>query len=103
MELWNLHYELVCGWDRQCLELTPEELAARTVDHVDIAYEEVTPKHYKENEDPKFFKSKKTNRGPLKEGWRETHDPIMCSYKLVKITFEVWGLQTKVEDYAHKV
>lgn len=87
----------------QCLGLSPDELETRIVDCVDIAYDEVTPKHYKENEDPKFFKSIKTNRGPLMDGWRETHDPIMCSYKLVKVSFEVWGLQTKVEDLAQRV
>ena len=27
----------------------------------------------------------------------------MCSYKGVRVSFEVWGLQSKVESYAHKV
>ena len=27
----------------------------------------------------------------------------MCSYKAVKVFFEVWGLQTKVESAVHKV
>lgn len=27
--------------------------------------------------------------------------PIMCSYKLVNVAFEVWGLQTKVEAFVH--
>lgn len=27
-----------------------------------------------------------------------TDKPIMCSYKLVHATFEVWGLQSKVES-----
>ncbi len=26
----------------------------------------------------------------------------MCSYKLVSVSFEVWGLQTRVEDYVHR-
>ena len=30
-------------------------------------------------------------------------EPIMCSYKAVKVFFEVWGLQTKVESAVHKV
>ena len=29
--------------------------------------------------------------------------PIMCSYKVVKVSFEVWGLQTRVEEGVHKV
>ncbi|KAF7238228.1 Cytoplasmic phosphatidylinositol transfer protein 1 [Varanus komodoensis] len=57
----------------------------------------------KQNKDPKYFKSEKTGRGLLKEGWRETQEPIMCSYKLVSVKFEVWGLQTRVEQFVHKV
>lgn len=32
-----------------------------------------------------------------------TQNPIMCSYKLVTVKFEVWGLQTRVEQFVHKV
>lgn len=91
------------AWFLQCLNLTEEQLEAREVDFVDIAYDELNPKHYKEAEDPKFFKSIKTGRGPLIEGWRDDQDPIMCSYKLVDARFEVWGLQTKVEDFIQRV
>lgn len=54
-------------------------------------------------QDPKFFQSKKTGRGPLVEGWRDNTQPIMCSYKLVNASFEVWGMQTRVEDFIHRV
>ena len=53
--------------------------------------------------DLRYFKSEKTNRGVLKEGWIESQEPIMCSYKLVTVKFEVWGLQTRVEQFVHKV
>lgn len=43
----------------------------------------------------------RTGRGPLIEGWRDDK-PIMCSYKLVHASFEVWGLQTTVEDFIQK-
>ena len=35
----------------------------------------------KVEEDVKIFKSVKTGRGPLEEGWREDSKPIMCRYK----------------------
>ncbi|XP_033827701.1 cytoplasmic phosphatidylinositol transfer protein 1 [Periophthalmus magnuspinnatus] len=70
---------------------------------VDIAYDEVPERHYKESEDLRYFQSKKTNRGLLPGGWMDTQDPIMCSYKLVTVKFEVWGLQTRVEQFVHKV
>ncbi|KAF4092863.1 hypothetical protein AMELA_G00025210 [Ameiurus melas] len=70
---------------------------------VDIAYDEIPERYYKESEDLRYFKSEKTTRGLLPEGWRDTQDPIMCSYKLVTVKFEVWGLQTRVEQFVHKV
>ncbi|VEN52705.1 unnamed protein product [Callosobruchus maculatus] len=94
-------YENNNGCTENCLELTPDELAARIVDHIDIAYDEVSAKHYKEEEDPRFFQSKKTGRGPLVDGWRTSFKPIMCSYKLVRASFEVFGLQTRVEEFVH--
>ncbi|KAF2360933.1 Phosphatidylinositol transfer protein [Trinorchestia longiramus] len=78
----------------------PEEKAV--VDFVDIVTDPVRPHQYKESEDPCKFKSKKTGRGPLESGWRETTHPIMTSYKLVQISFPLFGLQTRVEDYLHK-
>ena len=29
--------------------------------------------------------------------------PVMCSYKVVKVKFEVWGMQGKVESFTQKV
>lgn len=78
----------------------PDVLARRIVDEVDIAFDDLT-KHYKREEDPKFFQSTKTKRGPLVEGWRDDK-PIMCSYKVVHASFEVWGFQTRVEDFIHR-
>ncbi|KAJ1129556.1 hypothetical protein NDU88_007924 [Pleurodeles waltl] len=75
----------------------------REVCFIDIACDEIPERYYKESEDPKNFKSEKTGRGLLKEGWRDYHQPIMCSYKLVTVKFEVWGLQTRVEQFVHKV
>ncbi|XP_058455320.1 cytoplasmic phosphatidylinositol transfer protein 1 isoform X1 [Malaya genurostris] len=89
------------GTSENCLNIPHEKLEERLVDFVDIAFDELNGKHYKEDEDPKFFKSALTGRGPLLEGWKQTDEPIMCSYKLVQVSFEVWGLQTKVEDFIH--
>lgn len=104
------------------MNVPDDKLKERTIDHLDIAFDDLTsPKHYKEEEDPKFFKSIKTSndlkmnifcainfnaflspdRGPLVEGWRDDK-PIMCSYKLVHASFEVWGLQTRVEDFIQR-
>uniref|UniRef100_A0A8D0H183 Phosphatidylinositol transfer protein N-terminal domain-containing protein n=1 Tax=Sphenodon punctatus TaxID=8508 RepID=A0A8D0H183_SPHPU len=70
---------------------------------LDIALDEIPERYYRSPEDLRYFSSVKTGRGPLREGWREHTKPIMCSYKLVTVKFEVWGLQTRVEQFVHKV
>lgn len=90
------------GTTENTFNVPEDEYPQITIDHIDIAFDEIQPKHFKEDEDPKTFKSIKTNRGPLVEGWRITDKPLMCSYKLVHASFEVWGFQTKVEDFIHK-
>lgn len=52
---------------------------------------------------PALFKSLKTCRGPLKEGWKNTCEPVMCAYKLVTVYFKWFGIQTMVESFGHKV
>lgn len=49
------------------------------------------------------WRSSETGRGPLEEGWRDNHVPIMCSYKRVQCSFEVYGFQTRTEEFIHKV
>jgi len=58
-------------------------------------------------EDPKIFKSIKTGRGPLNECWIENcisnKLPLMCAYKLCKVEFKYWGLQTRGERWIHEL
>nr|CAB3264902.1 cytoplasmic phosphatidylinositol transfer protein 1 [Phallusia mammillata] len=84
-------------------QLSDADFSQREVIYLDLAYDKVPDKHYKADEDCTKFHSKKTNRGPLQRNWQETHSPIMCSYKLVAVKFEVWGMQSKVESYVHRV
>lgn len=77
----------------------PNEYELREIDHLDLAVDKVQDKHYKAEEDCTLFLSKKTGRGKLKPNWKETADPIMCSYKLVLVQFAVWGLQSRVERF----
>lgn len=84
--------------------LSKEELEKREVIYIDITdpYGE-----YKPDEDPCLFKSK-TGRGPLKKNeWitnRVPGDmPVVCCYKLVHVEFKMFGLQTRVENYARSM
>lgn len=71
------------------------------MDYIDIAHDPIDPRYYKIQEDPTYFKSKLTGRGPLKEKWEQTSQPIMCCYKLVSVNFNLWGLRTKMENLIH--
>jgi len=80
--------------------LTPEVLQERNVCLIDIANNtNVNSRDYKDSEDPSIFKSEKTNRGPLKDGWMKEVDPVMTCYKLVSVNFVWFGLQKRVENF----
>ncbi|XP_072205165.1 cytoplasmic phosphatidylinositol transfer protein 1-like [Excalfactoria chinensis] len=95
-------YEDNCG-DSENIFHSDKILGDHEVSFLDIAFDEIPERYYRSLEDPRFFSSAKTGRGPLREGWRQHTKPIMCSYKLVTVKFEVWGLQTRVEQFVHKV
>ncbi|XP_074867377.1 cytoplasmic phosphatidylinositol transfer protein 1-like [Carettochelys insculpta] len=95
-------YEDNCG-DNESIFHNDKILGDHEVTCLDIAFDEIPERYYRSAEDPRYFSSVKTGRGPLREGWRELTKPIMCSYKLVTVKFEVWGLQTRVEHFVHKV
>uniref|UniRef100_A0A3P9KD22 Phosphatidylinositol transfer protein cytoplasmic 1b n=1 Tax=Oryzias latipes TaxID=8090 RepID=A0A3P9KD22_ORYLA len=75
---------------------------AENVSFLDILSDPIPEKHYKESEDLSRWRSSKTNRGPLEIGWKDHHKPIMCSYKRVHCSFEVYGFQTRTEDFVHR-
>lgn len=82
------------------------------VDLIDIVKD---PMEYPKEQDPRSFVSQKTNRGPLTENWLAEHwaevmgkpQPtnknmsLMCAYKLCRVEFRYWGMQTKLEKFIH--
>ncbi|XP_072345331.1 cytoplasmic phosphatidylinositol transfer protein 1-like [Scyliorhinus torazame] len=78
--------------------VTPSE----DICYIDIVSDTYPERCYKESEDPRTFRSVKTGRGPLRDGWTETCDPVMCSYKLVEVRFEMYGFQSRVEQLMHR-
>lgn len=83
-------------------ELPPHLLALREISVIDIANDPLSHSDYKADLDPRIFKSKKTERGPLLGDWRQTCHPFMTAYKLVVIEFKWWGLQGQVENFIQK-
>ena len=54
-------------------------------DYIDIVVDHVPHSEYKEEEDPRIYKSKKSGRGPLSDNWR-SQSAVMCIYKLCKVS-----------------
>ncbi|KAF2074202.1 hypothetical protein CYY_004488 [Polysphondylium violaceum] len=85
--------------EENVFNLPKDVLKKRIIDNIDIAFDPIDTKDYKMDEDPKYFKSSLTNRGPLDEkGWHKKQDPSMICYKLVSVNFNYWGFQHKVEQ-----
>lgn len=83
--------------------LEGKELEIREIVDIDIADNSaVAPADYKEEEDPTLYKSEKTGRGRLCSDWKKDASPKMTCYKLYRVEFKWWGLQTKVQKVIFK-
>ncbi|KAK4538583.1 hypothetical protein CDCA_CDCA18G4608 [Cyanidium caldarium] len=88
------------GTQSNALRLRGEELRKRQVEYIDIA---CGAPRMEPHEDPTHWRSVHTGRGPLVPGrWQRDSRPIMCAYKLCKLEFRKWGLQTMVEEWGQK-
>ncbi|XP_055214254.1 membrane-associated phosphatidylinositol transfer protein 2 isoform X7 [Gorilla gorilla gorilla] len=98
-------YKTDAGENPDVFNLSPVEKNQLTIDFIDIVKDPVPHNEYKTEEDPKLFQSTKTQRGPLSENWIEEYKkqvfPIMCAYKLCKVEFRYWGMQSKIERFIH--
>ncbi|KAG9333202.1 hypothetical protein JZ751_012983 [Albula glossodonta] len=87
--------------------LSLAERRQRSLDPIDIVKDPIPPHEYKAEEDPRLYKSVKTQRGPLAEDWIQQFEnnpgkmPVMCAYKLCKVEFRYWGMQSKIERFIH--
>ncbi|KAK8641291.1 hypothetical protein V6N13_010706 [Hibiscus sabdariffa] len=81
--------------------LNKEQLKARQVEFIDITLPTTDCWSYavgSRDFDFTKFKSEKTGRGPLLEGWQDKCDPVMTAYKLVTINAPYWGFGCKLEQ-----
>ncbi|XP_054155190.1 protein retinal degeneration B-like isoform X2 [Oppia nitens] len=102
-----------CGNQENVFELSNSEVRSRVVDVIDIVKDQLYSSDYIREEDPKFYVSEKTGRGPLSDNWVDEHwnvlkngnkgknKCIMCAYKLCRVEFKYWGMQTKIEKFIH--
>ncbi|XP_074868872.1 membrane-associated phosphatidylinositol transfer protein 2 isoform X4 [Carettochelys insculpta] len=103
------YYKADSGEQVNVFNLSPAEKRQTILDPIDIVKDPIPPHEYKSEEDPKLYKSVKTKRGPLSEDWIEGYknnpgkQPIMCAYKLCKVEFRYWGMQSKIERFIHDV
>ncbi|XP_047426001.1 membrane-associated phosphatidylinositol transfer protein 2-like isoform X7 [Mugil cephalus] len=103
------YYKPDTGNQVDVFNLSSAEKRQRTVDPIDIVKDYIPPHEYLVEEDPKLYQSVKTRRGPLTEDWIEeinqnlAHSAVMCAYKLCKVEFRYWGMQSKIERFIHDV
>ncbi|XP_017344550.1 membrane-associated phosphatidylinositol transfer protein 2 isoform X6 [Ictalurus punctatus] len=103
------YYKPDTGNQNNVFNLSSAEKRQRDIDPIDIVKDVIAPHEYLAEEDPKLYKSVKTQRGPLSDNWIQEigHNPgkipIMCAYKLCKVEFRYWGMQSKIERFIHDV
>ncbi|KAK6306366.1 hypothetical protein J4Q44_G00232910 [Coregonus suidteri] len=103
------YYKPDLGNQPDVFNMSPAEKRLRTLDPIDIVKDPITPHEYLQEEDPRIYRSDKTKRGPLQEDWIKEYNnnpgktPIMCAYKLCKVEFRYWGMQSKIERFIHDV
>ncbi|CAF1217175.1 unnamed protein product [Adineta ricciae] len=100
-------YQADFGTQENIFQLKPQELDQRVVEILDIVQSQPVSDIPAEN--PALFHSEKTGRGPLSSDWFEQmkrtgkKDVIMCAYKLCRVEFRYWGMQSKCERFIHEI
>uniref|UniRef100_A0A8C7Z8K9 Phosphatidylinositol transfer protein membrane associated 2 n=1 Tax=Oryzias sinensis TaxID=183150 RepID=A0A8C7Z8K9_9TELE len=103
------YYKPDTGNQADVFNLSSIDKRQRVVDPIDIVKDYIPPHEYLVEEDPKLYQSVKTKRGPLSEDWIEdinqnpSQTAVMCAYKLCKVEFRYWGMQSKIERFIHDV
>uniref|UniRef100_A0A4W4HBP2 DDHD domain-containing protein n=1 Tax=Electrophorus electricus TaxID=8005 RepID=A0A4W4HBP2_ELEEL len=103
------YYKPDTGRQVDVFSLSTAEKRQRDIDPIDIVKDVIAPHEYLAEEDPKLYRSLKTQRGPLSDDWIEEINnnpgatPVMCAYKLCKVEFRYWGMQSKIERFIHDV
>ncbi|KAF2905240.1 hypothetical protein ILUMI_00964 [Ignelater luminosus] len=105
------------GHQENVFKLNGSDLRNRIVDLIDVVKDQLYGADYIKDEDPKIYHSEKSGRGPLSETWLEDYwnevqgkpqplpngKSLMCAYKLCRVEFRYWGMQTKIEKFIHDV
>ncbi|CAH1098537.1 unnamed protein product [Psylliodes chrysocephalus] len=103
------------GHQDNVFKLTGSDLRNRIVDVIDVVKDQLFGADYVKEEDPTIYVSEKSGRGPLTTNWLEEYwdavkgkqqplpngKALMCAYKLCKVEFRYWGMQTKIERFIH--
>ncbi|XP_066149223.1 protein retinal degeneration B isoform X2 [Euwallacea fornicatus] len=103
------------GHQENVFHLNGSDLRNRIVDIIDVVRDQLYGADYLHDEDPLYYVSEKSGRGPLSDNWVEEYwnevrdrtqptplgKAMMCAYKLCRVEFRYWGMQTKIEKFIH--
>jgi len=93
------------GQTENIFKLSSSERKNAEIDLIDPIKDTFPAKDYKKEEDPHIYVSSKTGRGPLADDWLAEYNddsclkPVMCAYKLIRVEFKYWGMQSKIESF----
>ncbi|KCV67516.1 hypothetical protein H696_06035 [Fonticula alba] len=90
------------GHQENAHNLSGSRLKNRVVDYINIVTDKVEPDSYDAASDPSLVGCERANISPLKPDWLETladDAEVVTAYKLVEMKFNVFGLETKVQNY----
>lgn len=105
------------GYQENVFKLAGSDLRNRLVDVIDVVRDQVYGADYLKEEDPKLYVSESFKRGPLTDTWLDDYwrevqgktqplpngKSLMCAYKLCRVEFRYWGMQSKLEKFIHDV
>ncbi|CAH0548016.1 unnamed protein product [Brassicogethes aeneus] len=104
------------GHQENVFKLQGSDLRNRIVDVIDVVKDVLYGADYVKDEDPLHYVSEKSGRGPLSNDWLEEYwdelkgksqphngKSLMCAYKLCRVEFRYWGMQTKIEKFIHDI
>lgn len=117
----DIESKYLCGGANRenVFQLNEDEIADVIVDPIDFVNESLPGSEDLEDENPAIYVSKKTQRGPLTKDWLESMEDsndkggdglqavngasknLMCVYKICRVQFNQWPIQTKVEQFIH--
>eukprot|EP01083_Nonionella_stella_P297598 1010490_1 len=103
----SMHVDNDRGEQENACNLDEKKLKLREVFHLDLTDVDEKHKDYNPERDLRTFKSDKTGRGELQDGWKKDAEPVMCCYKVSYVKLSGWWIpgfvETMIQDNSRDI